>query len=493
MVRSTLGLHLFCCDLNQNFTDYLHLTKRFGIVAASQIPLHYMLALKSPYSPLQILTRLSHESINVTHQLLGRIVTFLLYAHAALYLNFYVQKNLLGSKLQEAYIICGIVGIICFTIVGTTALSPVRRWSYRVFYITHVVLATVLLPVLFFHVSYIRIYLYETAAIYILNAAMRFVNTGTYTGTITHVDETNLLGIQVPLSAAKPNGRLDTKWEPGQHVYLSLKSHPLMRTFRSNPFTVASLPAVDRRLRFVARILDGNTATLARSVKEGKAEGSRVGLKQSITLEGPYGIPTHADRLLRYDRVLFVAGGVGATFIVPLYRQLLSDLSPSKGSYRRTKVQFVWAVRSAMEVQWALPEDGEERRGFAERAKIYITGDGGTTFLRKGHNSVVGYDDEVPKEPPPDMEDGIELEEQQNLLSSRPDRVALADTGGLHFRSGRPNLARLVDGAFSHGITEKVAILVCGPRSLSCSLRREVGRWVYRERDVWFWDESFGL
>src|SRR3954454_16095317 len=39
--------------------DYLHLTKRFGHVAASQLPFHYMMAIKSPLSPVQIATGLT--------------------------------------------------------------------------------------------------------------------------------------------------------------------------------------------------------------------------------------------------------------------------------------------------------------------------------------------------------------------------------------------------------------------------------------------------
>jgi hypothetical protein len=288
--------------------DYLHLTKRFGAIASSQLPFHYLLSLKTPYSPLQLLTRTSHESMVALHQILGRIITVLLYAHAILYLNFYVQKSLLGEKLLQFYVLCGVFAALAFTTIVTTALKPVRDWSYRVFYVTHVSLAVLILPTLYFHVHHVRIYVYETLAIWLVHAVFRIFATKTYTtGKIAQVQGTDLVDISVPL-----NGKA-TAWQPGQHAYLSLKGHPLLRSFRSNPFTVASVPSVDGQLRFVARILDGNTAKLART------------REQSVSIEGPYGLTTHADALLGYDRILFVAGGVGATFIVPLYRQLLAD------------------------------------------------------------------------------------------------------------------------------------------------------------------------
>lgn len=463
--------------------DYLHMTKRFGIVAASQLPFHYLLSLKSPYSPLQILTRSSHETLNALHQLLGRIVTVLLYFHAALYINFYVQKGLLASKIQEAYVLCGIFGILAFTAVGTTALAPVRKWSYRVFYITHVTLATAILPVLFFHVSHIRIYLYETAVIYALNVLLRTISSRQYEGTIRLMPNTNLIEVTIPLPPAGRGKQTIPAWQPGQHAYVSLAGPPLLRTFRSNPFTVASIPSVDGKLTFVARVLDGNTAKLAQATGHQDTKST-----QRLTIEGPYGVATHADRLLQYDRVLLVAGGIGATFIVPLYRQLLADLSPSKGSYRRQKVSFVWAARGLAEVMWALPEDSREREGFVERLSVCLTNAGEDS----GVGAFMSGDEGGEKERIGEADTSIELEEQKQLLTEEADGSG-GDMSSVSTYYGRPKLERLVQQTFAHGSAEKVAIVVCGPTGLTRGLRKEVAPWVYRGRDVWFWEEAFAL
>jgi len=60
------------------------------------------------------------------------------------------------------------------------------------------------------------------------------------------------------------------------------------------------------------------------------------------------------------------------------------------------------------------------------------------------------------------------------------------------FERSRPDLARIVDGVFGSGTEERVAVLVCGPKEMAEELRGEVGRWVSRGRDVWWWDEGFG-
>lgn len=460
-------------DAHWYMIDYLHMTKRFGIVAGSQLPLHYLLSMKSPYSPLQLLTGRSHESLISIHQLLGRIITVLLYGHAVLYINFYVLSNLLVAKLQEFYVLCGIFGIIAFTVIGTTALKPARDWSYRVFYIVHVTLATAVLPVLYFHVEHIRIYLYETLLIYAINAILRFIATTTQAGTITPITGANLLDITIPLNKAKT-------WQPGQHAYISLSGHPLLRTFRSNPFTIASIPSLDNQARFIARILDGNTAKLARNKS----------FSPKLSIEGPYGLASHADNLLQYDRILFVAGGVGATFIVPLYRQLLSDLSPGKGSYRRQKVNFLWVARSMADVSWAVPADEKEKEDFAERLRVYITKDTeGIASSSNGGEFVIGEEErDVPGE------EGIELEDQKKpFMASGNGNGEKTASSGLSVTAGRPGLTRVVEQVFSQSSSERVAVLVCGPRSLSQGVRRDVGRWVRRGREVWFHVEEFGM
>lgn len=468
-------------------SDYLHLTKRFGIVGASQLPFHYLLIWKSSWSPVQILTRASHETLNVYHQLLGRIVTWFVGIHAALYLNFYVQNNLLGSKLKEFYVLCGVVGVVAFAAIGTTALAPLRRRSYRVFYVVHVVLATALVPVLFFHVHHIRIYLYETAAIYAVNALIRWLSATDARGSIRSIPNTSLVEIVVSNESSAPSKRLIQDLRPGQHAYVSLAGNSFLHTFRSNPFTVASVPSTDGHIKFVARALNGNTKLLLSN-----AEKHSFDTKVDITVEGSYGLNTHEDRLLQYDRVLFIAGGVGATFIVPLYRQLLADLSPGKGSYRRQKVSFVWIARTKSEVTWAVPSNPREKEGFTERLKICLTG---ISDEGNGNGNAMDYDDNIEAAAIDEDEDGIELEEQKQLLSNdaQSNGKSAADANDLATYTGRPDIRRLVHQTLSHAGNERVAIIVCGPKALSHNIRQEVAPWVKRGREVWFHDESFNL
>src|SRR5205809_1085938 len=122
----------------------MHLTKRFGIVAASQLPFHYLLAFKPTSSPLTFAFRSSHEVLNPYHRMLGRIIIFLLLLHGSFYINFFAISSLLSKRFRERDVIVGFTSLIFLQILGGTTLSFIRNLSYRVFYLTHVFIATIL-------------------------------------------------------------------------------------------------------------------------------------------------------------------------------------------------------------------------------------------------------------------------------------------------------------------------------------------------------------
>ena len=115
--------------------------------------------MRSPYSPLQLLTRLSHEQLKASHQILGRIVFLLFSLHAILYLNFFIQSNLLAKRVRDKDVIFGIISIALFAAISTTALSQLRRWNYWIFYISHFVIANMLVFLLYFYVHQIMPYI----------------------------------------------------------------------------------------------------------------------------------------------------------------------------------------------------------------------------------------------------------------------------------------------------------------------------------------------
>lgn len=469
LVATLWAMWLLILVFKDTGDDYLHLTRRFGIVAASQLPLHYLLAAKS-WSPIQYMTRMSHEELNPYHRLLGRTLIAFFTVHAAMYLNFYIQLTILLKRIQDRDVILGLLAITTFMVIGTTALAKIRTWNYRLFFYLHVILSLSLLPILFFHVSHIRRYIIESAAIYLILILQRNVSQTTAEATIELVPSTNLLSISIPLTES-----LSSKtYTQGQHLYLGFASLP--QKLRINPFSIANRnPHDDKKIQIVARTLSGTTAMLANYAVKQKTIG--------LTLEGPYGAANHFPDLASYDQVLFVAGGVGATFTLPLYLDLLHR--DARGE-RIPRIRFVWSVRQSADAGWGIKQLLEACGTLPASFSAYMTRndvdrrDSGS-FARQTQTGSEAEDS-----------DFIELQERERLLSDSSSPEGAASRVAKSMRNGRPDFRTIVDEIFSYDGGERVAVLVCGPTGMGTSVRREVKRWVRKGRDVFWHGEEFG-
>lgn len=183
-----------------------------------------------------------------------------------------------------------------------------------------------------------------------------------------------------------------------------------------------------------------------------------------LLIEGPYGSAKHfLDLASNFDRVLLVAGGVGATFTLPIYRDLVS-----KG--KASIAKFAWSVKSEADAQWGVEALKEQCEGrLPETFELYVS--------RRASSAGRKADE------------SIELQEQEGLLGDE------GTSSDANVRKGRPDIPAIVDEVFAlsrSGGEERVAVLVCGPKGLGKSVRREVGRWVARGRDVFWHAEEFG-
>lgn len=119
--------------------DYMHVTKAFGHVAVSQLPLHYLLSTKWSKSPITLATGLTNNHLNAYHRLFGRILHSLLAIHAILYLRFFALMNLLPKRIKDWDVRLGIIAFWSLNFLGILAIPPIRRKVYhKVFYRSHV-------------------------------------------------------------------------------------------------------------------------------------------------------------------------------------------------------------------------------------------------------------------------------------------------------------------------------------------------------------------
>lgn len=437
--------------------DYLHLTKRFGIIATSQMPIQYLLALKY-LNPFAYVFASSHEQINRFHRVLGRIIYSLLILHALFYNVFFIESGIWQKRFFAPVVFAGVIALLGFHALSGTAMARVREWSYRVFFITHLVTAMAIPPLIYYHAHSARTYVLAALVVFVFDLAVRKMTTVTAPTTVEAIPGTNLLKISAKLHEATIG---KYRSHPGSHIYMSVPpgSRPssslsgYLYEFLYSPFTVASVNEQNNELTLVARTRSGPLTQRLAHFAANPSSDNQI----SLGIEGPYGaVGKKFSELIRpgIDRVLLIAGGVGATFALPIYHAILEERPTSR-------VQLVWAIRSPGDATWATS---------AANGKRIIDDDGVHLFL----TGEIGLSEE--SEPI----DGVELstlnESQQQLIPNKR----------------RPDFQRIIDDTFRQGAQETVAVLVCGPVEMARDVRRRISPWVYEGRKVWWHNESFG-
>jgi NAD(P)H-flavin reductase len=423
--------------------------------------------MKHPYSPLQLLLKGSHETIVAWHEVNGRIILTLFGIHVTFYSNFFVQNGMFWTNMQHLHLAVGLISAIIFLTIGITATGYFRRKNYPWFYKVHVVGSTIVLPLLFIHVHHIRLYVFESAAVLTMNVVLRMFSSRTFNAEISTVPRSNGL---VKVSIKHPGG-FTGGWLPGEHVYFRESSSGILSYFSKNPFTISTLPADGRDVVLVARRANGNTKNLyaTASLADGTHESK---VPANISLEGPYGYSRYLHAPSEFSRVLFIAGGVGATYIVPLWRYFHQARTPHQ------EIRLVWAVRTVADAEWAFEhfEDvpTDPTTGFqADERELSVTGNG----LRQSAES---------------NEEAIELLTRDHERDEEGDDNSSAAKAGFVVSTGRPDLRMMVDVTVS-GNNGRSAIFVCGPTGMVSSVRAMVGKWIERGEDVYWHAEEFGM
>lgn len=429
------------------------------------MPLQYLLALKS-LNPVAYIFNSSHEQVNRYHRVLGRIIYALLFAHAFLYLNFFIASGLLVEKLTTSRaVITGMVGIWSMTLLNATTLRVIRNYSYRMFFIVHLNVAMIIPPLIWFHAHSSRVFLVEALVVFLADLVSRKLDTIVAVAKLEMVPGTSLVKITAPIPKKKIH-RFQT--HPGSHIYLQIPAEArvsdnpasadhLVHEFLYNPFTVADVDGAAGNLTLVARHLSGPMTTTLNQIASNSSRHDAAQVPLSI--EGPYGVASHFSKLSEgeFDRVLLVSGGVGATYTVPLYRALVKD-NPT------AQVQLIWAVRAVGDASWLT--SGGDGKNFTEDegVQIFVT---------------TGEDKERAQEATENEGEDVEL-------------TTLHRGGEMKHQLVRPNLKKAVDDVFQHGQDERVAVLFCGPTVMGRDLRNHVGVWVRKGRVVFWHSESFG-
>ncbi|EXJ83869.1 hypothetical protein A1O1_07497 [Capronia coronata CBS 617.96] len=503
--------------------DYMHLTKSFGHVAVSQLPLHYLLSLKPANSPITLATGLTHERLNAFHRLFGRIIHFLLAVHAVLYIRFFVKLDILAKRVRDRDVRLGLAAFWTFNFLALLAVPGVRRRVYHsVFYRSHVVLSALAVPLLFFHVPYTRVYLAQAGVFWVLGALVRRGRSQRVTARCALLDKTNpkedeLVSVRFRVAQGSPLAQA----QAGQHVYV--RRGGVMGP--KNPFTVANVRPVEEgmdemdekvdkmavkavrnevEIQLVLRNTGGPQtsylAGVAKNAGHSKTNTHRNGREESrsgsgtetepttsgssivgLDIEGPYGdsgiyIPPLLDEATRSGSgggpVLLFAGGV----------------------------KMVWMVKTLSAAQWGISILETARAEQKNDVDIYVTRDeaGKTDHMDDDKNPREHRDKALVTK----QDSGIRV----HGLRHRPDLESIIDIALANSSSGEngdndsdnvvSTAPRKIPAVPSHrrrAAQDPLTVFLCGPPSLARDVRHALARYVDEGREVRVFEEVFGF
>ncbi|EPS28493.1 hypothetical protein PDE_03439 [Penicillium oxalicum 114-2] len=337
-----------------------------GCIAICQMPLIFLLAGRQ--NIIGFLAGMSYASLNWYHRWVARTLWLTATIHMCFWFRDWGRYDYIAYELaNDALPRRGLAAWCILTFILITSLRPIRSLSYEIFVLQHLITFIGFLVAVWMHVpAEVRAYIWIPIGLLVFDRLARYlwgayVNIAVFHG--RQDGKSNRLWAHSATLTPMPgnvtrvtinNPRV--QWLAGQHVFLTCHS---IAPLQCHPFTISSLPE-DQKMEFFIRAKTGATRRLFRFASKSRSSSSssaEVSAAQDrvVFIEGPYG----AVRPLRqFDSVILLAGGTGATYTVPLLRDIVSvwrkeRLSETSEGLVRAKrlaatkrIRFVWVIKS---------------------------------------------------------------------------------------------------------------------------------------------------
>ena len=335
---------------------------RTGEFAFALLPLTILFASRN--NVLLWLTNWSHSTYMLLHRWVARLFALHTILHSIFLLLARIQTGTYKTDKLEPYWQWGIVGTVFVSAMLVWSLLWMRRLSYEIFLIGHIIMAIFVIVGSWYHLIYRfgktgadEYWLYAAFAVWAFDRVFRIVRivaNGVRRSTVTDIGENH---VRVEIPGVRFHGK------PGFHGYVYFPTLSPLKPWENHPFSLNST-ALLRSYRRVgqgsspAHSLDGSSANekadskvrtnLVPAVPNGtggvtlyvrKSAGMTRLLQKHASLltllDGPYPNNPPAD-VLKSDRLLLIGGGIGITALVGFL-------------HAHTNVKLAWSVKSSDE------------------------------------------------------------------------------------------------------------------------------------------------
>jgi predicted ferric reductase len=274
-------------------------------------------------TPLSLISRASHATINILHRIVGYVAVLLIVLHAIVYLFHFGGQGKWDQFIRPSDLAGIGAGLAMLSLL---VFGIYRHRNYELFYVSHVVGFVLTLGL---------VYLHRPNWAKKLPIVMMFMGGIWATDRIIRAARLlrNLLNNAATVYPLPGGGtrvlikKLSSEDAPGSHVYLWI---PGLRLFQMHPFTVVS--SGRSGLELVVKSHDGFTRAL------GDLAINHPGSAAWVSVDGPY---ASLPDTTAYDKLVLIAGGSGAAFTFGLMNRMLRH--PERMALQT--IEFIWAVK----------------------------------------------------------------------------------------------------------------------------------------------------
>lgn len=382
----------------QHFVD--DVAFRAAWVTVTQIPLVFLLSTKR--GVLDILANVSYEQVLYLHKWVGRMIFVSATTHMVIMKSSISIMDIVFSEDTGATVVRYGAGSYFLLIwIAVTSMLPVRKWSYRAFYVNHWISTFVFLALVIQHLpkhALAPVYMaFAFIAIDKISTFVKFtsknisvlplrspfakfrrgpVRARLIAGFQVEMLEPQIVSVSADVEESATVIRIcnvPLKWRPGQHIRLYL---PALGAFELHPFTPANCSSIvvppplpprgnedverqgptssltsSRLTSDILLMIRAHTG-LTRRLKEFHTEwlslpcpnASMPSTTTSLTayVDGPYGAPPSWES---YENLILLVTSTGVSFALSIL-DYLEQLCLSNDFKTRTKViRFVWIMR----------------------------------------------------------------------------------------------------------------------------------------------------
>ncbi|TBU43178.1 iron reductase [Dichomitus squalens] len=301
--------------------------QRAGLVAASQIPIVYVLATKN-----------NVLSLNYLHRFAGRLLVLAANVHAIGYIYLWTREHRWLRTIAQPQYAWGLTALILLDILLLFSLAWFRQKFYNMFIFTHVIASIVFLVAVSLHLSQAVPYVIAGAAFYGVDRIVRLLKTRKATATVTTLPEICMTELTIP--------SINGGWRAGQHVRVHILSTGMgfYGWLESHPYTIASAPTVAHGAPEGLVLLSKNCGRWTKAlhaIAAANTKGVETGSHVKVLIQGPYGGPGYTLPH-SFSGAMYVVGGSGISYGLAGVQEVLQYARAGSNTVRI--IELVWSV-----------------------------------------------------------------------------------------------------------------------------------------------------